>query len=361
MNLSEPLQQIDRTYVRIGKRRLSYFAGCDYFRLASHPKVLRAMEVGLRTFGLNVAASRLTTGNHVLYGKLETELAKFFSRESAVVVPNGYATNLIVAQALAGQFTHVLIDEKAHPSLCDAAKVFGCRIIQFKHRDAADLSRVFGRSGKNPKPILLTDGMFSHDGSIAPLAEYQKRLPTGSRMLVDEAHSAGTLGATGRGALELEGVDPRRIVQTITLSKAFGVYGGAILCSRKLAGEIFAKSKMFVGSTPLPLPLANAALTSIAVLRTDKSLRRRLARNVDYTKAKLRAAGLPVVDSPSPLIAHVPGNAKGAAAMTKRCLSHGIFPSLIKYPGGPENGYFRFAISSEHSKAQLDALLKVLV
>lgn len=159
----------------------------------------------------------------------------------------------------------------------------------------------------------------------------------------------------------MEEVDPQRIVQTITLSKAFGVYGGAILCSRKLAGEIFAKSKMFVGSTPLPLPLTNAALTSIAVLRTDKSLRRRLARNVDYTKAKLRAAGLPVVDSPSPLIAHVPRNATGAAAMTKRCLSHGIFPSLIKYPGGPENGYFRFAISSEHSKAQLDALLKVLV
>src|SRR5436190_3565538 len=102
-----PLQQIDRTFVRVGERRLSYFSGCDYFRLASHPKVQAAMQIGLKKYGLNVAASRLTTGNHILYGQLERELALFFGAESALLVSTGYLTNLIVAQALAGSLSHV--------------------------------------------------------------------------------------------------------------------------------------------------------------------------------------------------------------------------------------------------------------
>src|SRR5947207_335746 len=113
----EPLQQVDRTYVRFRGRKLSYFSGCDYFRLASHPKVIAALKGGLQKYGLNVAASRLTSGNHILYQKLERRLASFFRAPSTVVVSNGYTTNLVVAQALAGNFSHVLIDEGAHPSL----------------------------------------------------------------------------------------------------------------------------------------------------------------------------------------------------------------------------------------------------
>src|SRR6267142_1457254 len=116
-----PLQQIDRTFVRLGRRKLSYFSGCDYFRLASHPKVQEALQSGLKQFGLNVAASRLTTGNHVLYGRLEKELATFFKAETALLVSAGYLANLVVAQALSGNFSHVLIDDAAHPSLVDAA------------------------------------------------------------------------------------------------------------------------------------------------------------------------------------------------------------------------------------------------
>ena len=104
MTEPEPLQQIDRTYVRYRQRKLSYFSGCDYFRLASHPRVMAALHTGVKKYGLNVAASRMTTGNHVLYRELETELADFFAAESALLVPSGYATNLVVAQALDGQF-----------------------------------------------------------------------------------------------------------------------------------------------------------------------------------------------------------------------------------------------------------------
>src|SRR6266446_4461308 len=110
-----PLQQLDRTYVCFRNRKLSYFSGCDYFRLASHPKVIAALQTGVRKYGLNVAASRLTTGNHQLFGELEERLADFFKAESASLVSTGYMSNLVAAQALAGNFSHALMDERSHP------------------------------------------------------------------------------------------------------------------------------------------------------------------------------------------------------------------------------------------------------
>src|SRR5438874_9355743 len=172
-----PLQQTDRTFVRLGRRKLSYFSGCDYFRLASHPKVTAALQSGLKEYGLNVAASRLTTGNHVLYGRLEKALASFFGSETALVMSTGYLANLVVAQALAGNFSHVLIDEAAHPSLADAAQFFDCPILRFKSRDVDDAGRTARRCGPASKLVLLTDGMFSRDGSAAPLRDYLKVLP----------------------------------------------------------------------------------------------------------------------------------------------------------------------------------------
>jgi len=351
---------MDRTYVRAGGGKLSYFAGCDYFRLASHPKVLRALKEGVEKFGLNVAASRMTTGNHEIYGKLEKALAQFFGSKTAVVVSNGYVTNLIVAQALAENFSHVLIDEKAHPSLADAAPFFNCPILKFKHRDAEDLARAVLRIGKNTQPILLTDGMFSHDGSIAPLKSYAKILPRNSVLLVDDAHGAGTIGKTGKGTIELEAIPRKQVIQSVTLSKAFGVYGGAILCSQELREKILSRSKMFGGSTPLPLPLANAALASVGILRSEKALRRRLVENVSHIKAQLEKAGVEIAATPSPIIAVIPKSDREAETLKANCLANGVFPSFIKYHGGPKNGYFRFAISSEHTKRQLDALLRAL-
>jgi 7-keto-8-aminopelargonate synthetase-like enzyme len=361
VNLPEPLQQIDRTYVRVGKHKLSYFAGCDYFRLASHPKVVRALNDGVKKFGLNVAASRMTTGNHQLYAQVEKSLAQFFGSENAVLVSTGYLTNIVAAQALGGDFSHALIDEKAHPSLVDAARFLDCPIVKFKHRDTKDLTRHVSRIGKNTKPILLTDGVFSHDGSIAPLKPYLKILPHNSTLLVDDAHGAGTLGKTGKGTVELEAISRKQIIQTTTLSKAFGTYGGVILCSQPLREKILSRSGMFVGSTPLPLPLANAALASIKILRTDKTLRRRLNQNIGFVKGELRKTGSEISAARSPIIAVFPKSDFEAEDLKMRCVKNGIFPSFIKYHGGPENGYFRFALSSEHSRKQLNALLNAIL
>src|SRR6266540_5120716 len=161
--LAAPLQQMDRTFVRYRGRKLSYFGGCDYFRLSSHPAVVAALCAGLKANGLNVAASRNTTGNHVLYEKLEELLADFFAVPDAVLLSNGYATNIVVAQTMAGSFSHVLIDERAHASLRDAVTFFERPVIRFFHRDPESVARVVQRIGLKSRPVLLTDGMFSHD------------------------------------------------------------------------------------------------------------------------------------------------------------------------------------------------------
>jgi 7-keto-8-aminopelargonate synthetase-like enzyme len=356
----DTLQQVNRTGVRWKNRTYTYFGGCDYFRLASHRKVLLAMRAGLRRYGLNVAASRLTTGNHLVYEKLESALARFFEVPAATLVANGYAAAPVAAQALQGRFNRVLMDEKSHPSLQEASRQFRCLVVTFRHRDPHDLTRLLARGGAKDKPILLTDGLFSHNGEVAPLAQYLDRMPAHGVVFVDDAHGAGILGAHGRGAPEYAGVPRDRIVQTISLSKAFGTFGGAILGDTGLRENIFRASPMFAGSTPLPPPLASAALAAVEMVRTEPRLRQRLERNVQHVRSVLSQQGFPVSSTATPIVAFHPSSPKEAAAMSQRLLARKVFPSLIKYPGAPEAGYFRFAIASEHTPAQLDDLLKAL-
>lgn len=359
MQEAEPLQQVRRTYIRSRGQTLSYFGGCDYFRMASHPKILKAVSAGIKRYGLNVAASRKTTGNHEVYIRLEKELAKFFGAETAVLANSGYVTNLMVAQALTGQFSHALIDERAHAALTDAAEALNCPVLRFKHQNVADLSKTLERCGSTARPVVLTDGMYAQDGSVTPLAKYLKLLPRDGMIIVDDAHGGGTVGKTGRGSLEAEGVSRGRIVQNITLSKAFGVYGGAILCSRKLRQQL-TQSRLFVGSTPLPLPLAFAAIESVRLLKTQRSFRARLEANASYIKAKLRGLGFPIQNFPGPIVPVHLKTAKANAQLKSALWRGGILPPLICYPGSPVGGYFRFVISSEHTRSQLDQLVRAL-
>ena len=311
-------------------------------------------------FGLNVAASRLTTGNHHLYVQLENRLASFFGVEQAVLVPTGYVGNLVAIQGLGSGVTHAILDERSHPSLVDAARDLGCPAIPFKHLDASDLARALKRLGPACHPMLLTDGIFSRDGAIAPLADYLRYLPARSLLILDDAHGAGVLGEHGRGTVEHLGLARGNVVQTITLSKAFGTYGGAILTSRDRARRIVARSGIFAGSTPLPLPLAGAALAAIELAKAEPSRRRRLLKNAATVKDALRAQGVGIPDNPSPIISIIPSTRAGTERLKRRLEARDIFPSLIRYPGGPAGAYFRFAISSEHTSTQLALLIDAL-
>jgi 7-keto-8-aminopelargonate synthetase-like enzyme len=359
MQEAEPLQQVRRTYIRFRKQTLSHFGGCDYFRLASHLKIHAAVGRGLKLYGLNVAASRITTGNHEIYLQLEKNLAQFFGAEAALLTNSGYITNLLVAQVLAGQFSHALIDERAHAALHDAAEGLNCPVLRFKHRDITDFSITLKRCGKQARPVVLTDGMYAHNGSVAPLAEYLKLLPQDGLLVVDDAHGAGTLGKMGRGSIEVAGMRHDRIVQNITLSKAFGVYGGAILCSKALRQKL-TQSRLFIGSTPLPLPLAYAAIAALGLVRTEKKMRAQLQANSAYIKKNLRERGFPLENFPGPIVPVHLKTSTGNHRLKAALLRAKILPPFLHYPGSPAGGYFRFVISSEHTKSQLDNLTRTL-
>lgn len=360
-NLSETLQVVDQNFVMSGGGRLLYFGGCDYFRMAWHPEVLAALKDSLEGCGVSAAASRVTTGNHPLYEQLEKRLAGFFGAPAALSVPAGYMANLFVCQGLAGEATHAFIDEQAHPSLIDASRFLDCPVEGFGHRDVAELQRKLTALPRFSLPLILTDGVFGQDGSVAPLKTYEAILPKGGMMVVDDAHGAGVVGTNGRGTLSVEGVSRRRIVQTATLSKAFGVSGGAVLCSRELREKIVARSRAFQGSTPMALPLVEAALKALALVKRGKDHRLRLTMNAHIARSTLMAAGLPIADNGSAIVSLVPGPGGRAGKLARRLLAHGVYPSLISYPGGPIGGWFRFAISSEHSHEQIRTLTDALI
>ena len=359
--MTDTYQQTKRTFVRWQNHIYSYFGGCDYFRLSTHRKVTAAVRRGMRLYGLNVAASRATTGNNPVYELLETALAEFFDVPAATFVPSGYAADSIAAQALQGGFTRVLIDEKAHASLRDASRQFACPVESFQHRDPASVASLLARGGSRDKPIVLTDGLFSHSGEVAPLAHYLHCLPARGMILMDDAHGVGVLGGNGRGTAEYAGVPRDRIIQTLTLSKAFGCYGGAILGPVELREKIMKSSPMFAGSTPLPPPLAAGAIEAMNVMRQEPGLRFRLEKNCQNVKGELREQGFPVSVPPTPIIVFYPSTLAEAGAMRERLLTRKILPTYVEYPGGPEQGYFRFAISSEHTPAQLEDLLQALM
>ena len=168
------------------------------------------------------------------------------------------------------------------------------------------------------------------------------------------------MGPTGRGTLEHEGLGRRRCIQTFTLSKAFGGYGGVVLGTPALRRRILARSKRFVASTPLPLPLASAALEAVEILNHDQALLQRLRQNTACVREALRAAGRSIADTPGPIVSVVPISTQSAGRLRAALLEAGIYPPFIKYPGGPGGGHFRFAISSEHSRAQLQQLAETL-
>lgn len=360
MNEPEPLEFTGPNEVRFQGRTLLYFSGCDYFRLARHPRVAKAAVSSLKKHGLSVAASRRTTGNHKIYSQLEAALAKFFGSETAVVLPDGYFAPIAVAQALEGEHTHVLVDELAHGALLDAARMLNRPVKRFKHRDPQALAESVSECGKGSRPIVLTDGLFAHDGSVAPLREYLKILPSNGRILVDDAHGAGILGVTGKGALEHEGMSRRRIIQCGTLSKAFGAYGGIVLASRAVRKKVWARSWAFMGATPLPLPLAGAALAALKILQSEPGRRKRLFENTAYLRKHLRAAGWNVSDTPGPIVRLPVMNDTEIRRWRGRLLAAGIYPPFLKYGNASADGFFRFVVSSEHTRVHLDKVVAAL-
>ena len=350
------LEQVDVTRVMDRGRRLSYFGGSDYLRLSWHPKVREAVVEGVDRYGPSACASRMTTGNVPVYRELERALEEFLGRRGATLASAGYTAPLVAAQALAGEHTRVLLDERAHACLADAAQLTGLPVSRYAHRSIEGFRKVVREMGRGSRILVMTDGLFTHSGEVSPLEGLVDALPRGGTLLVDDAHGIGVLGAHGRGSLELAGVSLGRVVLTFTLSKAFGCYGGVVLGSPRLRTAILERSRLYTGNTLVPPPLACGALAALRVLQGEGEARReRLRRGLGFVRAALDQAG-----GPGPMFAVAPESAAAVGRLQRLLRSAGIHPPLIRYPNGPAERYFRFALSSEHGLEQLEALGGVL-
>ena len=363
-SLPAPLQQIDRTWVVCQGRRFSFFGGCDYFRLSSDRRVIDALGRATRRYGISTSASRLTSGNHELYEEVEQAAARYFGFPAATLVSNGYAANLIAAQALVGEFQSLWMDERSHSSVQLAAELLTAGRVdehRFRYRDATHLREL----AQSPRAAaqspgvgaLLTDGLFAHSGAVAPLSDYRPLLRAGDWLWIDDAHGAGTLGKHGRGVLDGIQWPVSRTLLVTTFSKAFGAYGGVILSSASVRRRILAGSHFFAGNTPPPLPVVAAALESMKVLTAEGDvLRDRLRRNTALVRGFVRDAGAPMWDTPGPILGVTTVTPRAATRLEQSMRKAGILAPRICYPGAPSEGYFRIVISSEHTESQLNSL-----
>ncbi|MGB0582367.1 MAG: aminotransferase class I/II-fold pyridoxal phosphate-dependent enzyme, partial [Limisphaerales bacterium] len=282
---SGEVEPVDETHVRWRGQKLVYFGGCDYLRLSWHPSIRKTISKAFENGPVGVAASRSTTGNNPFYARVESLLASFFKAPTATLVPSGYLTNLVVAQALPVTVDRVFIDQQAHPTLFDAARLSRARVTRFRHRDAVDLRRRL--AGVDQSCVVMTDAVFASSGKLAPLAEYAQVLPRHAIMLVDDCHGAGVLGDRGAGSLEHWGLGRQQVIQTITFSKAFGVAGGAILGPARLRRDILERSGAFTGSTPLAPALVKGIDASVRLMDRGTLRLRRLRKNVQRLRRGL--------------------------------------------------------------------------
>ncbi len=346
------LEPIDRTHVVWNGQRLLFFGGCDYHRMASHPEVLRTITESLQRDGISTGASRTTTGDHPAYGALEAQLARFAGTEAAVLTPTGFSSNLILAQALAGKFSAVLLDREAHCSLRDATQFLGATVHFFNHRDVSDLTKQRATLGDGPV-VILTDGMFWFDGSVAPVADYLEVMRSGDWLWVDDAHGFGTMGSRGRGTVEQAAVaTTERVVTTCTLSKALGCAGGAILGSSAVVQEIWRRSSMFRGSTPVPVPWIRGAALALDLLENgNDDLASKLHENAERVRSQVEGS-----IGKGPIVTQV-GIICDMEKVRATFLEKGIFPAVTEYDGKLS---LRAVISSQHSYEELDRLAACL-
>jgi len=336
------------------------FGGCNYLGLAQDPRVVDATRTALEQFGLSSSASRETTGNTDPHEALERRLGAFTGYPASLLLPDGYTANLAALQALEAQgFTHALIDERAHRSLVDAARVARMATLRYAHRDPDHAARTIARTPG--RVALLTDGVFTADGAIAPLHALLDALRDSDTLLVDDCHGFGVLGPSGRGTPHHTRTerDPRVLVTT-TLSKGLGCAGGVVLGAEETLASARANASAYICTTPASPALAAGAIAALGILETDPSLPARLRENAQHLRSVLAAHAPEIHADPTPIRAFTPADPDTMHALELSLLDEGIVAPLIRYPGGPASLYFRLSVSAAHTREDIDRFDEIL-
>jgi 8-amino-7-oxononanoate synthase len=344
-------------FVERGGRRLISFSSNDYLNFSQHPAIKSAAGDALSQFGVGSGASRLVTGNHPLYAALETRLARLKGTETACVFGSGYLTNMGVVPTLVGADDLILIDELSHACLWAGAQLAGATVLTFRHNDVAHAAHLLDEHRRqHPRALMVTDGVFSMDGDIAPLTELgQLARRFDAWLMCDDAHGLGVVGG-GRGSVFASGTTADVPLQMGTLSKAIGGYGGYLCASRSVIDLIKTRARTLIYSTALPPAIVAAAIAAIDLISSDP---RYAALPLAKAKAFTRAAGLP--EAASPIVPIVIGEAEKALAESRMLEEEGFLVVAIRPPTVPiGTARLRLSFTAEHADDDITRLADIV-
>ncbi len=322
----------DGVHVTRNGRTLLSFCSNDYLNLAQHPAVKRAAAAAAEQYGAGAGASRLVTGSHPLYAELETRLARLKGAEAACVFGSGYLANTGIIPALAGRDDAILIDELAHASMHTGARLSGATLLTFRHNDVAHLrSLLDAERAKFKHALIVTEGVFSMDGDLAPLADLSDAAHRYDAWLMsDDAHGIGVLGG-GRGSA-FAGNPPADIpLQMGTLSKAIGSYGGYLCGSRDVIELMHNRARTLIYSTGLPPAALGAAIAALDIIERQPDY---AALPLQKARAFTRAANLPAAESA--IVPVTIGDADAALRASALLEDEGFLVVAIRPPTVPE-------------------------
>jgi 8-amino-7-oxononanoate synthase len=331
----------------------------NYLGLSVHPVVIEAAGAALQKYGTGASASRLMSGNCHLYTELETKIAKAKETEASLVFGSGYLANIGAIPALVGDGDLILSDALNHASIIDGCRLTPATKQIYRHCDVEHIESLLAQSMNFRRRLIVTDGVFSMDGDIAPLPEICALAEKYDAMvMVDDAHGFGVLGETGGGTIEYFGLENRGVLQMGTLSKAIGGLGGYVAGSANLIDFLINRARGFIFTTGLPPATLAGASAAIDVIRSNPELRQRLSSNVLLLKNALLERGFQLLPSQTQILPLILGSVEVAARFAEVLLSHGVYAPAIRPPTVPEGtSRLRISVIASHTAEDLEAAI----
>jgi 8-amino-7-oxononanoate synthase len=343
-------------------RELVNFGSNDYLGLADDPRLATAVRAAIDTHGWGAGASPLVTGRGDLHAKLERRLAEFEHTEAALLFPTGFAANVGTITALAGPGDAIFSDAKNHASIIDGCRLSGAAVHVYRHADAAHLKTLLEQTRGARRRLIVTDGLFSMDGDLAPLdaiAELAER--HAAMLVVDEAHATGVFGATGRGACEHFHLSPTAAIRVGTLSKALGSIGGFVCGPQPIIDWLLNRARPYVFSTALPEATAAAALAALDIVEQEPQRRRELLDRAAALRQKLMAASFRIGLSQSQIVPILLGDPMRTMQAAAHLRAAGFFVPGIRPPSVPAGeSLLRISLTWRHDEAMIERLLASL-
>jgi glycine C-acetyltransferase len=329
----------------------------NYLGLADHPAIVAAAEKAERDYGYGLASVRFICGTQTIHRELEAKIAEFMGTEDTILYGSCWNANEGLFQTVTTEQDAIISDELNHASIIDGVRLAKARKERYKNRDLADLRRALEATKDTRNKLVMTDGVFSMEGSLAPLPEIvELTREYGAFLVVDESHGTGVLGKTGRGTAEEQGVFGKIDAYTSTLGKALGgSHGGFTTGPRPLIEYLRQKSRPYLFSNTLPPAVVMGSLAAIDLVQNDHSYVERLRDNTRYFREQLTSRGVPVREGISPIVPIIIGDTAKAISMSQELLTRGVYVSGFGFPVVPQGqARLRCQISAAHTREHLD-------